>query len=189
MRLQNHCCIISGLINIFCTLVSLNMHAMKKTVLLLAMGTLLFSCDFMFKDRKDSNKEVKTDTKVVVGTDKDAHGCVASAGYRWSQLRNQCIRVFEEGYRLNTIEQLEGENISNSAFVVFEEEGGSRAELFLPDGSKPVMLNKEKDGVYKNSVWSLHAKNGYQLRKKGQTVYAGAIINEAQVIGDDNAES
>lgn len=162
---------------------------MRKTVLILAMGMLLLSCDFMFKERKDTGGEVKTEKKVVAGTDKDAHGCVASAGYRWSQLRKECIRVFEEGYRLNAIGQLQGGNTTQSAFVVFEEENGDSAELYLPDNPKPILLSKQKNGIYKGNTWTLHSKSGYQLRKSGKTLFAGAAINEAQIVGDDNAES
>lgn len=37
----------------------------------------------------------------MVGNDADEHGCKASAGYRWSVLRNECIRIFEAGVRLD----------------------------------------------------------------------------------------
>jgi hypothetical protein len=162
---------------------------MKKLVLLSALGMLLFSCDYIFKDRKESEVDVKTD-KVVLGTDKDANGCVASAGYRWSELSKECVRVFEEGYRLNSIEELEGESTVKSAFVIFEENGGDRAELFLPDGSKSIMLKRDtKTGPYKNKQWTLQLQNGYRLIKGGQTMYAGAAIEENQVTGDDKEES
>lgn len=32
----------------------------------------------------------------VVGGDKDEHGCIGSAGYSWCELKNKCLRVWEE---------------------------------------------------------------------------------------------
>lgn len=163
---------------------------MKKLVLLSALCMILFSCDFIFKDRKNSEVEVNPDAKVVLGNDKDAQGCVASAGYRWSDLFKECIRVFEEGYRLNSIDELAGESTSKSAFVVFEKEDGDKAELFLPDGSKSIMLTREsKVGAFKNKEWSLQLKNGYSLKKNGELLFAGATIKEDQITGDDREEN
>ena len=31
----------------------------------------------------------------MVGNDADKHGCRASAGYTWSQLKKECIRIFD----------------------------------------------------------------------------------------------
>jgi len=32
----------------------------------------------------------------VVGGDKDSHGCIGSAGYTWCQVKQKCLRVWEE---------------------------------------------------------------------------------------------
>jgi hypothetical protein len=163
---------------------------MKKLFLLSASLLLFVSCDYILKDRSEDDVEVKTEKKVVLGADKDAQGCVASAGYRWSAIRKECIRVFEEGYRLNTIEELKTEDISKSAFVVFEEDG-HRAELFLPgDNVKPIMLERaNKNAIYKNKEWTLHSDKNYTLKKNGKLLYAGAVIEEKQITGDDQEES
>lgn len=162
---------------------------MKKMALLLAITLILFSCDGILKDRKNDDADAITDKNVVLGTDKDANGCVTSAGYRWSKIKNECIRVFEDGYRLNAIEELKGESMTKSAFVVFEEEG-DRAELYLPDVDESVMLTREKEGTpYKGGVWSLELQKKYSLKKNGQLLFAGAEIEEGQITGDDRAET
>ena len=163
---------------------------MKKLVLLLVLSALSLSCDYMLKEREDNEVEVKTDKKVVLGTVKDEHGCVSTAGYKWSQLSKECIRPFEEGYRLNPIEKLEGDSTAKSAFVVFEEEGGNKAELFLPDTPESILLEKEKnDAPYTNGQWTLRLENGYMLKKSGQLLFAGAAVEEGQITGDDRVES
>jgi len=32
----------------------------------------------------------------LIGGDKDAHGCIGSAGYTWCEVKNKCLRVWEE---------------------------------------------------------------------------------------------
>lgn len=36
-----------------------------------------------------------TDTTPVVGGDRDAHGCIGSAGYRWCEPKQACLRFWE----------------------------------------------------------------------------------------------
>jgi len=36
------------------------------------------------------------DEPVIVGGDKDSHGCIGSAGYSWCEVKQKCIRVWEE---------------------------------------------------------------------------------------------
>ena len=102
---------------------------MKNTILLVAIGSLM-ACNAPQK---------------VVGNDQDKHGCKGSAGQTWSELKQNCIQVFNEGTRLNPIDVQKDEAVI-SAFLVFNGDL-SKAELFLSD--KPnVILNKIQDGNY-----------------------------------------
>ena len=49
----------------------------------------------------------------IVGGDRDKHGCIGSAGYQWSEVQQDCIRVFEKGIRMKAVDG------SQSAFIVF----------------------------------------------------------------------
>jgi hypothetical protein len=31
-----------------------------------------------------------------VGGDRDAHGCIGSAGYQWCEAKQKCLRIWEE---------------------------------------------------------------------------------------------
>ncbi|MEL1244507.1 hypothetical protein AAEO56_09560 [Flavobacterium sp. DGU11] len=161
---------------------------MKKLLLISVLVFSLSSCDFLLKDHSDDKTEVKTTEQVELGTIKDEKGCVTAAGYKWSELRDECVRPFEEGYRLNAIDELQGESTAKSAFVIFEDNKGDRAELFLPDSPKSIMLQKGKGDAYTNGAWKLHLKKGYQLQKGTELLFAGAEIQEAQITGDDKAE-
>lgn len=162
---------------------------MKKLFVFAACTLFLTSCDFMLKKRDDDNTEVKTEHKVVLGNDKDDNGCVISAGYRWSLLHKDCIRVSEEGYRLNSIAELKEENGLQSAFVIFEKDG-NRAELFLPEEKSPsIMLERETEAKpYKGGGWVLQQTKGYTLSKNGNIYYAAAAIEENRIIGSDQPE-
>lgn len=39
---------------------------------------------------------VKCSKNQIVGGDKDAHGCIGSAGYSWCETKQKCLRVWEE---------------------------------------------------------------------------------------------
>ena len=49
----------------------------------------------------------QADTVHVVGGDKDKHGCIASAGYTWSEAQKDCIRLWEKGVRMNAVDDAE----------------------------------------------------------------------------------
>ena len=34
--------------------------------------------------------------KQLVGSDKEEHGCIGSAGYTWCEVKNKCLRTWEE---------------------------------------------------------------------------------------------
>ena len=161
---------------------------MKKLFPLAVMLFFFASCEQILKDTKSKDAVEKADKKIVLGNDKDANGCVTSAGYRWSSLKKQCIRVFEEGYRLNSVAELKNEGTSKSAFVIFEE-NGNRAELYLPNQTTAIVLEREKEGSpYQDTIWSLQLNEGYSLLKNGEPQYAGAAIEEKRITGSDIQE-
>jgi len=44
----------------------------------------------------DVPTQVATTTTLIVGGDKDIHGCIGSAGYSWCEIKNKCLRPWEE---------------------------------------------------------------------------------------------
>lgn len=161
---------------------------MKKTVAVLVAVLSLVSCDYILKKQEPTANGIPEDT-VVAGGEMDKNGCAASAGYRWSVIKNDCFRPVEEAYRLNPSEKVEDESPVKSAFVIFDEDH-KKAELFLPDTADSILLVKEGENVFKAKGWSLHSDNGYTLKKSGQLLYEGAEpVKEGQVTGDENEES
>ncbi|KAB1069366.1 hypothetical protein F6U93_03375 [Tamlana haliotis] len=110
---------------------------MKKISTLILGVLMLFSCGNANKNKNDKTQE-------MVGNDKDKHGCIASAGYTWSEINQDCIRVFEIGERLNAVE----ENETNSVFVIFNDEDSKLELFFLPESNASKILPIMEDGKY-----------------------------------------
>ncbi len=106
--------------------------------------------------------------KVVVGNDRDSHGCIGSAGYTWSALKNKCIRVFEDGIRLNPI-QPQGSAII-SAFVVMEA-GKTEAELFLPDQKASSTLKSIGNDTWSDGSYTFKKGTPSVLEKNGLVIF------------------
>lgn len=161
---------------------------MKKIFVLFTIIIASISCRDLGGSSGDSG--IKKDSLgTVVGTDKDDKGCVTSAGYKWSILKNTCIRPFEVGVRLNPVAEIKAGDPVVSAFVVLEEEDGNRAELYIPNEKSSILMERksEKEPFIKGD-WKLLSQKGYTLKKGDSIMYAGALINEEAVTGSDNPE-
>ncbi|MBA9072126.1 hypothetical protein GGR22_000252 [Flavobacterium gossypii] len=159
---------------------------MKKIFLLALVVISAYSC----KDLSNgSDMTIQKDSLgTVVGNDKDDKGCVASAGYTWSELKKNCIRPFEVGIRLNPATEIKQGDAVYSAFAVLEE-NGDRAELFIPNEKLPLMLVRESEGKpYVKDDWKLQTTKGYKLMKGDSLLYAGALINEEVITGSDRID-
>jgi hypothetical protein len=129
---------------------------------------------------------VKADTPKIekpqmVGNDRDEHNCIGSAGYQWSEVKKECIRLFEKGIRLEP--KAAHLNQTVSAFVVFKSDKEvAQAELFLPNEQKSMLLEQDKKtdaGLWKNNVYQLSLLKGMYLLKdaKGTVLYQGAATH------------
>ena len=105
-------------------------------------------------------------TQPKAGADKDAHGCIASAGYTYSQLKKECIRTFEQKIQLKEI----ATKGNYTAAILFNKDQ-SKAEIFLKEEKTSVILNRTAKGVWKNAAYSLTQSKGFVLSKNKKAVY------------------
>lgn len=63
----------------------------------------------------------------LIGGMLDAHGCLTAAGYTWSEMRKDCIRIFEEGVEVED----DALRPYESSYAVFAPDS-SQAEIFRP---------------------------------------------------------
>lgn len=85
-----------------------------------------------------------------VGGEKDSHGCLSSAGYQWSEVRKDCIRIFEDGIQLISVTD---KDATLAAYAVFSSDS-SLVEVFIPGVDKNPILRKQGKAGY----WSENPK-------------------------------
>lgn len=142
----------------------------------------IFACQAQQNQTKDSTKaEEKETTQPLVGGDSDAHGCKASAGYQWSELRRECIRVFEKGIRLKA--KAEGLDPNLVAYLVMKSnsDDDAQVELFIPSEKKSIVLprvGQNDAGTWKNEKYTLIQWRGmYSLENANKKLlYEGSAV-------------
>ncbi|ANQ51802.2 hypothetical protein MY04_4466 [Flammeovirga sp. MY04] len=101
----------------------------------------------------------------MTGNDKDAHGCIGSAGFTWSETYQECVRAWEVG---TTLKPLDSKSTSN-AYVILSQDH-SKVELFLPDSRSSVMLESEDHEVFVSTKYEYHVDN-HHLKIDGKLTY------------------
>ena len=113
----------------------------------------------------------------IAGGARDAHGCIGSAGYEYSTLRERCIRVFVDGVRLDPVATTADEVVS--AFAVFPAPPApDRVEIFPPSGHSAMLTRQAQsgEGVWLGAEWKLILANGrLELQDAGgKALFSGA---------------
>ena len=141
---------------------------MKKIVLFSIIVGLFFSCAKKVSQANE-NKKQEVKPSVVVGGDFDVQGCQGAAGYTWSILKKECVRLFEVGIKLNHAE--DGKTYSTVAYVIFD---GNKAELFLDTQKKAIVLERKSEGdSWTKDDLILIPWKGYVLKKGEKIIYIG----------------
>ena len=95
-----------------------------------------------------------------VGSDKDKHGCIGSAGYTFSVIKNDCVKLFEEKVQLK--EANPQKSYTSNAVVILSKDG-KKAELFIPDAKGSIILNRTLE--YRDTTVYKNKKGAYNLTK------------------------
>ena len=112
-----------------------------------------------------------------VGGDRDVHGCIGSAGYTYSQIKNDCVRVFEQKIKLKDVSS--DKSYTSMTAVIFSKDM-KRAEIFIPDGkAKSIILDREGKGkiwksgshIKESYVLVPYKKASYQIKKDDVVIY------------------
>lgn len=169
---------------------------MKKSFLLAVIALGLNSCDYILKKSDDKDKSVSVDQPIQLGADKDEHGCVASAGYMYSVVKQDCIRIFEQGLRLipsvdvDVDTEDETDQALVNAYLLFDK-SEDKAEIFVVNdsisGAFVLEANADKS-VYSNKSWKLIKGNQYQLNYEGKLMYVSPLAHEKKQISSDVEE-
>ena len=161
---------------------------MKKITLVTLLFIAFVSCKKMETD--DANTSVKAKKAVkdstIVGADKDKNGCLASAGYTWSKLNNECVRIFT-GIQLNPVKDANTDDETLCAYVLFNEKA-DKAEVFLPDEKSFILTQSAKGKPWIYNDYQLIPKNGFVLTKSGVILFSGDGEIGNKVSGSDNED-
>lgn len=88
-------------------------------------------------------------------------GCLTAAGYTWSELRGDCIRIFEDGVRVDDPSL----QPSLASYAVFAADSG-RVEVFRPSPFRNEILDR-KGGVWQGKTCKLYRTGDrWELREK-----------------------
>lgn len=114
-----------------------------RKVIFVAITAILAGCSprnssVMSDKGADSAAAAKKET--LVGADKDSHGCKGSAGYQWSELLQNCIRPWEKGIKMVSIE-----DPTYAGYAVFSPDS-TKVELFLLSGNEILDRRKTATG-------------------------------------------
>jgi len=140
---------------------------MKNTNLLLAtMMTVTFAT---------AGFAQKTTPKAV-GSDKDKHGCIGSAGYTFSVVKDKCIKLFEEKIQLKEADSKKS-YVANAVVILSKD--GKKAEVFMPDAKGSIILTRALEyrdtTVYKNKKGAYELskdKDSYTLKKSKKIIFS-----------------
>ncbi len=128
--------------------------------------TAAISCGKKVTQENVTSKETKKE--ILTGADSDSHGCKASAGYTWSTLKKECIRIFE-GTKLSHYD--DGKTYTTVSYVIFD---GNKAELFLDTQKESIILERKSEGdSWVKGDWQLSPWKGYVLKKGDKILYTG----------------
>lgn len=111
------------------------MNMKVVSMCLICAGALLTGCGNGGK--KEAETSERKEKEAVVGSDKDEHGCIASAGYTWSEVQKDCIHLWEKGVRMNAVD-----DAGKTLFLVFS-----------PDSTQVELFSRRK--VFRTKFWTV----------------------------------
>jgi hypothetical protein len=141
--------------------------------------------------QRSATSEVATP---VVSQERDAHGCIPTAGYLWSPVRSACVKVFEAGIAFDPTPYNPDQTLH--AFVLTAPANSNKvkaAELYWPGEAEPWPLDvvhtpegdirplvlasqPRKVKIYRTS------EGAYLLERDGKVLYTfgpkeGSVLN------------
>lgn len=105
---------------------------------------------------RPDNAKNSTSNLPEIGAAKDENGCLTSAGYTWSKVKEECIRPWEGGITLNVTDT--STTFETAAFVLIDSTK-QKAELFLKEADESILLDSVSPHLYANESYQLSQEN------------------------------
>ena len=132
------------------------MNVKMMSVCLACAGAFLAGCGN--SREKNAAAAAETEKTEIVGDDKDEHGCIASAGYTWSEVQKDCIRLWEKGVRLASVDDAE-----NTLFIVFSPDS-TQVELFFSEADAPNEILDRRSLPAGGYAWNMEDDDTKNVR-------------------------
>lgn len=159
---------------------------MKKRFLFILLLISFSSCKDLVQETESELIKKQTVADTVANADKDANGCLTAAGYVWSQLNKECIKIYESSIILYPYSNQNNEKETINVYLVFDKDGGNAAEVFFPNTEKSSIFIREAEGEpWKFENWQLVPKNGYILKQDEEVKFAGDGEFGPKITGSD----
>ena len=155
---------------------------------LFTIVTALFlaSCDFVLLKDTDKPSLEPNEKNTAPPSLVDEKGCATTAGYKWSAIKNKCIRPVEEGFRMNKTVETTNFEATKSAFVLFDDEK-TTAELFFPEQTSAVTMRKKND-FFEFKNYKLFLKPSLKVTLNDTLIYIAAKTLDKPVSGKSTAD-
>lgn len=98
--------------------------------------------------------------------------CLFENGKSYSDIEETCIELANLKIKLNPLKDGSKTN-GNSAYISFNSDN-SKAEIFIPNSNKGIVLKKLKQGNWTYKDYKLISWKGYVLQEKGIAIYGGS---------------
>lgn len=158
---------------------------------LILASVFIMSCQP--KQAKETKETKQQEPKVVkkTGADSDEHGCKTSAGFMFSEVKNNCLQPWEAGVKFEKYED-ETKDIPDTVYVLLSDDK-SKAEIIWGNGKPATILNKTEvvEGdvnptYFENKTEDLQIKSykdGYDIYTKNKVIYNIVFANREKFEG------
>lgn len=158
------------------TFQSEGMESVRQVVFKVQNDTLIEGYGDMNADGttfKDVNSLTFSSNMPLVKTDCDEqkNACLYKDGKVYSILEQNCLTLASFKTKLNPLKdgaRVEG----NPTYLIFNADN-SKAEIFLPNSDKGIVLEKSSEGNWDSKQYKLFAWKGFVLQEKGVAIYGG----------------
>ncbi len=160
-------------------------NAMKNYQILLFLLLVSVSCKDQSTTDGSEDANAKEIENTIVGANTDSEGCLTSAGYVWSKLKNDCVRLFDSAIRLYPKTNPATQDALLVSYLILSDDG-KEVELFMPNQEQSMVLTQTKEGSpWIAADYELTAFEGYTLRKNGVIIYFGDGEIGPKITGND----
>jgi len=122
----------------------------------------------------------RTANAPMPGSDRDAHGCIGSAGYSWCPIKQKCLRIWEESCSITAHFVCDAKKSITSTFDYIP---ADQVELILSDGTTATLPHAiSADGArYANSDESFVFWNKGDtafIQQNGKETYSNCVVSK-----------